>query len=101
MLAVPYVASKHACVGITRAAAMDCSTHRVHVNAICPGFVNTPLTKSTFQSEESVRIVEARHPFRGTGVPDDVARAAVYLASPDNTWMQGALLTVDGGYTVQ
>ena len=41
------------------------------------------------------------HPFKGTGKPDDIARAAVFLASDDNTWMTGSLMTVDGGFVAK
>jgi NAD(P)-dependent dehydrogenase (short-subunit alcohol dehydrogenase family) len=45
--------------------------------------------------------LEAMHPFRGLGEPEDIARAILFLSSEDNSWMTGALMTVDGGYTLQ
>lgn len=80
---------------------MDCAPYRVHVNAICPGFIHTNMTTDVFQSDEGAAFVERSHPFRGQGKPDDIAKAALFLASSDNTWMTGSLMTVDGGYTTQ
>ncbi|GAD91970.1 short chain type dehydrogenase, putative [Paecilomyces variotii No. 5] len=98
-----YVSSKHSAVGLTKAAAMDCAPHGVQVNAICPGFVETPLINdAAFMKDPMIRgALSAKHPFGGLGKPEDIANAAVFLASDENSWMTGAAMAVDGGYTCQ
>jgi NAD(P)-dependent dehydrogenase (short-subunit alcohol dehydrogenase family) len=115
---VSYVTSKHAVIGITKAAALECAAYRIHVNAVCPGceshalplFTNssanihttviaTDLIKNSLSNAEAAAHVNARHPFGGVGKATDIAKAVLFLASPDNTYMTGANLVVDGGYT--
>ncbi|KAL4740421.1 hypothetical protein BDV11DRAFT_204341 [Aspergillus similis] len=92
-----YVASKHAVMGITKAAALDCAKFRVHVNALCPGYTDTALIADL--DTERRAALERMHPFRGLGRPEDIANAALFLVSEENTWVSGVGLTVDGGYT--
>jgi NAD(P)-dependent dehydrogenase (short-subunit alcohol dehydrogenase family) len=97
-----YVASKHAVVGLTRSAALENATHRIHVNAICPGFLNTSLTRPAQENRpESIQQAAMMHPWGGGGIgsPKDVSGVAVFLASEDARWMTGAAVTTDGGYT--
>jgi NAD(P)-dependent dehydrogenase (short-subunit alcohol dehydrogenase family) len=96
-----YVTSKHAVMGFTRATALDCAPHRIHVNALCPGFTATPFIARLMQPEAHARrsAVEARHPFKGLGKAEDIARAAVFLASGDAAWVTGVGMPVDGGYS--
>jgi len=96
-----YAASKHAVIGITRTAALDCAPHNVHVNALCPGYTATALISRVFPPEaaEVKKLVDSRHPLKGMGTPQDVARAAVFLASEDAAWVTGVGLPVDGGYS--
>ncbi|KAE9973263.1 hypothetical protein BLS_002876 [Venturia inaequalis] len=99
---LPYCASKHAVAGITKTAALDCAPHRVHVNAVCPGWAHTGLTEPLFAKVDGLaQGIGAMHPFRGLGQPEDIARAVLFLASEDNSWMTGAIMPVDGGYTAQ
>ncbi|KAB8208971.1 hypothetical protein BDV34DRAFT_233029 [Aspergillus parasiticus] len=92
-----YVASKHAAMGVTKVAAWDCAPHRIHVNAICPGYTDTAFISGL--TGEMRGFVQQLHPFRGLGKPEDVANAAIFLASEENTWVTGIGLPVDGGYT--
>lgn len=96
-----YSASKHAVLGITRSAALDCAPHNIHVNALCPGYTATALTSRVFVPEaaEVKKLVDSRHALKGMGRPEDVARAAVFLASEDAAWVTGVGLPVDGGYS--
>lgn len=96
-----YVTSKHAVMGLTRSIAWDCAPFRIHVNALCPGYVQSSLIHGLLTPEaKEVRTgVEAKHPFRGLGTPQDIARAAVFLASEDAGWVTGIGLPVDGGYS--
>ncbi|KAF2104927.1 putative short chain type dehydrogenase [Rhizodiscina lignyota] len=97
--AAGYTASKHAVVGLTKSVALDCAPHRIHCNVICPGWTKTPLTEKAFK--EGGDALNKIHPFRGYGLPEDIAKAAVFLASEDNSWMTGAIMSVDGGFTCQ
>ncbi|KAJ9191297.1 putative short chain type dehydrogenase [Paecilomyces variotii] len=102
-MAASYIASKHSVCGLTKAAAIDCAPYGVQVNALCPGFVETPLiNEAPFIQDATIRgALFARHAFRGIGKPDYIANAAVFLASDENSWMTGVSLPVDGGYTCQ
>ncbi|KAF2684166.1 short-chain dehydrogenase/reductase-like protein [Lentithecium fluviatile CBS 122367] len=94
-----YVASKHGVVGLTKTAARDCAPHRIHVNTLCPGYTATSMTSPLFSDPKQKEKLEAMHPFRGLGTPEDLARAAVFLASEDAAWITGVALPVDGGYS--
>ncbi|RDW80352.1 hypothetical protein BP5796_05050 [Coleophoma crateriformis] len=94
-----YAASKHACLGVTKVAAQDCAPYRVHVNALCPGFTDTALI--SYMGPEFLEAIAKEHPFRGLGKPEDIAKATVFLASEDNTWITGVALPVDGGFTIK
>ncbi|EME86662.1 uncharacterized protein MYCFIDRAFT_131935 [Pseudocercospora fijiensis CIRAD86] len=93
-----YCTSKGAVANLTRAAALDCAPWRVHVNAVNPGYVATHMTDVIFGDEGVRGQVEALHPFRGMGRPEDVAKAYVFLASDDAQWMTGVNMPVDGGF---
>ncbi|KAI4958220.1 hypothetical protein J4E86_003818 [Alternaria arbusti] len=96
-----YAASKHAVMGLTKSAALDCAPYRIHVNALCPGYTATAFISSllTPEAADSKKEVETRHPFGGLGTPQDIARAAVFLASEDAAWVTGIGLPVDGGFS--
>lgn len=94
--ALPYVVSKHAIVGLTRALAVDLGPYNINVNCICPGPVETPLleksTSATFQQQ-----IAATLPLGRLGKPSDIAQAAVFLASSASDWITGVVLPADGG----
>ncbi|EON63697.1 hypothetical protein W97_02925 [Coniosporium apollinis CBS 100218] len=94
-----YVSAKHAVVGLTKVVALDCAPKRIHCNAICPGYTATAMTASVFKDENFKSRLQQMHPFRGLGEPEDLAMAAVTLASADARWITGVSLPVDGGYT--
>jgi NAD(P)-dependent dehydrogenase (short-subunit alcohol dehydrogenase family) len=62
---------------------------------------DTPMVAPIFAKEGVKESIEALHPFRGIGQPEDIARAVVFLASEDNSWMTGVMMPVDGGYTAR
>jgi len=96
-----YCASKGAVVQLTRQIALDYGPDRIHCNALCPGFLKTAMTQNLQNDPELLRATNAAHPLGGMGVPEDVARAAVFLASDDVRWITGVPLPVDGGFLCQ
>lgn len=96
-----YDASKAALVGFTRTLALDHGKDGIRVNAICPGYIHTPMLedwlKSASDREETLRQVLAAHPLGRIGTPRDVAEAALFLASDAASFITGAALIVDGG----
>ena len=98
---VAYSASKGAVLSMTRAMALDHAPEKIRVNCICPGIVDTEMV-ARFNLDESAR--EQRigwHPLGRFGQPEDIAEAAVFLASDESSWITGAAFPVDGGYTAQ
>ncbi len=97
----PYLHSKGGVAQLTRDMAVRFAREGVRVNALCPGFVYTPLTKKLTDDAESRSFLEARHPMGRLGQPAEIAAAALFLASDDASFVTGVCLPVDGGYTAQ
>ncbi|KAE9378326.1 NAD(P)-binding protein [Stipitochalara longipes BDJ] len=97
-----YCTSKGAVSSLTRQAALDYAKDKIHVNAICPGFTQTAMlsTETTTNLTQEGELSK-RHPFNGLGLPNDIAKMAVVLASDDASWMTGACILIDGGYTAR
>lgn len=95
-----YVASKHGVIGLTRTAALEYATRGVRVNAVCPGFIDTPmLAGAGLSTNPAVRAaLEAMHPVGRLGTSDEVAAAVLFLASDAASFITGHPLLVDGGY---
>lgn len=96
-----YCASKGAVSSLTRQVALEYAKHRIHCNAICPGFTETAMFEDTTAHGPSPDVFADRHPFGGVGTPEDIAKLAVVLASDDASWLTGVNLPVDGGYVVR
>jgi len=97
----PYVAAKHGVVGLTRNFAIAYGPRGVRVNCICPGWIETAMTQ-TIQSAEAVRAqLEQQTPLRRMGRPDEIAKAALFLASDESSYVTGAPLIIDGGWTAR
>jgi len=90
-----YAASKAALIGFTKALALEIGSRNVTVNAIAPGFIRTAMTETL--GEEARKTLEERIALRRLGTPDDVAYAAVYLASEQAGYVTGTVLNVSGG----
>lgn len=92
-----YVASKHGEVGLTKQMALDYGPKNIRVNAICPGPIDTPmLVKAGIVGERRTEMA-AHLPLRRIGTPEDIASAALFLASEDSSYVSGIHLPVDGG----
>lgn len=95
-----YNAAKHGVVGLTRNAALEFAPFGVRVNCICPGVIETPLVMNQFGVMEGARkMLDAMHPLGRIGQPQEVAKAVLFLASDDASFITGHALTVDGGMT--
>jgi NAD(P)-dependent dehydrogenase (short-subunit alcohol dehydrogenase family) len=97
----PYVHSKGGVVQLTRDMAVHFARKGVRVNAICPGFVYTSLTRRLTDDPATLAMLEARHPMGRLARPEEIARAALFLASDEASFVTGVCLPVDGGYTAQ
>ena len=101
-----YIAAKHGVVGLTRAACIEYAARQIRTNAILPGLTRTPMLDAILKDapQEIVAQFEritAMNPMQRLAVPDDIAAAAVYLLSDDASYVNGAMLAVDGGYLAQ
>jgi NAD(P)-dependent dehydrogenase (short-subunit alcohol dehydrogenase family) len=98
--AAAYTAAKHGVLGLTKTAAMEYAEEDVRVNAVCPGFVETPmLEEEGITTDEEIRAgIEALHPAGRLGQPDEIADAVLWLCSEDASFVTGTALDVDGGY---
>jgi NAD(P)-dependent dehydrogenase (short-subunit alcohol dehydrogenase family) len=99
--AVAYCASKGAVVNMTRAMALDHADQGIRVNCICPGDTDTPMLREEArqlgQAEAQFLASSAERPLRRLGTPEDIAQAALYLASDAAAFVTGTTLVVDGG----
>lgn len=97
----PYPPSKGGVVQFTRNLAIDCASKKIRVNCICPGYVETDLTSSLTSDSNLKAELEMKHPWGRLGRPEEIAYAALFLASDEASFVTGAPLIVDGGYTAQ
>ena len=96
----PYTASKHGVVGLTRALAVELGATGVTVNCVCPGPINTGMT-AAIPDDMKARFARRRVPLRRYGEPEEVAHATLGLVLPAMSYVNGAVLVVDGGMTAQ
>jgi NAD(P)-dependent dehydrogenase (short-subunit alcohol dehydrogenase family) len=96
-----YVAAKHGVVGLSKTAALEYAQAGIRVNAVCPGFIHTPMSAHIDEAEERGRGIVARHAMGRMGEPEEIAGAVLWLASPSASFVTGQALAVDGGYTTQ
>src|SRR6267142_4130453 len=94
-----YTASKHGVLGFTRALAVELGKDGVRVNAIGPGFIETPLNAATrANNQEAVRLFMEHTPLGRAGKPEDIVGPAIFLASDMSAYVTGSILMADGGY---
>jgi NAD(P)-dependent dehydrogenase (short-subunit alcohol dehydrogenase family) len=93
-----YNAAKHGVVGLTRNAALEFARFGVRVNCVCPGVIETPLVMDNFAGFEGARkMLDGLHPMGRMGQPIEIAKAVLFLASDDSSFVTGHALVVDGG----
>jgi NAD(P)-dependent dehydrogenase (short-subunit alcohol dehydrogenase family) len=95
-----YSASKAGILQLTQMAAVEGAPHGIRVNCVCPGFIDTPMTRGMYDIEAAIAAWKEVCPLGRPGTPDDVARAMLFLASEDAAFITGVALPVDGGRTV-
>jgi len=83
--------------GMVRSAAMTYASKQIRVNAVAPGLVQTPLTEKIWGNPRSAEVSLSMHPIGRFGQPEDIARAILWLASPEQSWVTGQTIGVDGG----
>jgi NAD(P)-dependent dehydrogenase (short-subunit alcohol dehydrogenase family) len=103
--AIPYASSKAALVALTRNLALELAPRQIRVNAICPGYIESPMLDEWLQlapdPEALAREVKALHPLGRVGTPRDVASVVAFLAGTEAAWITGTVIVVDGGLTIR
>ncbi len=102
---LPYTTSKGAVLQFTRALALDLAPRRIRANCVCPGVIDTPLTRAFIDAgpdpDQVVREYEMISPLERMGTAEEVANAALFLASDEASFITGSALIVDGGTTAR
>ncbi len=98
-----YTAAKHGVIGLTKVAALELAPKGIRVNAVCPGFIETPmLARAGITSDEKMKqAVTALEPIGRMGKPEEIAEAVLWLCSPAASFVTGHAMLVDGGYVAQ
>lgn len=97
----PYCASKGGIIALTREMAVEYASKKINVNCIAPGVIKTAMTKDMLNDPAVTAGFAASTPYPRLGEPEDIALAAVYLASDESDFVTGEVLVVDGGWTVK
>ncbi|MCI0801437.1 MAG: SDR family oxidoreductase [Chloroflexi bacterium] len=99
---VAYIAAKHGVTGLTKAAALEYAKSGIRVNAVCPGYIQTPMVQGIFVENEGFEErVASRHPIGRLGEPSEIAAAVIWLSSDAASFVTGHNMPVDGGYVAQ
>lgn len=98
----PYTASKHAVMGLTKSAALDCAQSGIRINAINPGFIDTDMITRYLQASDDPETARQRlatsAPMKRMGKPEEIASTVLFLCSEAASYITGQSLVVDGGY---
>ena len=97
---VNYAASKGGVMLMMKSLAQEVAPKGIRVNSIAPGAIRTPINRSAWETQEAEKKLLELIPYGRVGEPDDVARAAVWLASEDSDYVTGATIFVDGGMSL-
>ena len=96
-----YSASKAALILLTKCWALEYAKNKIRVNCICPGVVDTDMTKPFLKTQKDKEFMDNEHPIGRIGKPEEIAKAVLYFVSNDASWTTGAILTVDGGESIK
>lgn len=97
-----YVASKHGVIGLTKAAAVEYARTGIRINAVCPGFIQTPMVEGESQRNAQLEtIIKDFVPAARFGTPQEIAEAVIWLSSTAASFVNGHALVVDGGFLAQ
>ena len=96
--AAAYSASKHGVIGLTKSAALENAKSGIRINAVCPGFTETPMADRIFRVPQIQKHVLSCHPIGRLGKPLEIAEAVVWMCSDRASFMTGQSLVLDGGY---
>ena len=96
-----YSASKAALIILTKCWALEYSKNKIRVNCICPGVVDTDMTKPFLKTQTDKEFMDNEHPLGRIGQPEEIAKAIMYFVSDDASWTTGAVLAVDGGESIK
>ncbi len=96
-----YATSKHGVLGLTRTLALEWAPHGINVNAICPGPFDTPMNRQIMNDPAAYQAFLAKIPMGRWGNPDELDGAVIFLASEASSFITGAALYIDGGWTSQ
>jgi NAD(P)-dependent dehydrogenase (short-subunit alcohol dehydrogenase family) len=99
-VAMPYCVSKAGIAQMTRALALEWAPFGINVNCIAPGFFETEMTAEQREDESHMKFLKYKIPFKRLGRPDEIIGAALFLASKASDYMTGAVLNIDGGYSI-
>ena len=99
--ALAYCAAKGGVNQLTKASAIELSKLGIRINSIAPGFIKTNMTKGVQEDQNLLNLIDTMTPLGFMGEPDDIANAAVYLASDESKYVTGSVMYVDGGWTAQ
>ncbi len=98
-----YVVSKHGIVGLTKVSALEYAKSGIRINAVCPGYVRTPMLEGVFDgwSDEIENMISAQQPIGRSGKSEEIAEAVLWLCSDKSSFVTGHAMAVDGGYLAQ
>ena len=96
-----YSASKAALIVLTKCWALEYAKDKIRVNCVCPGVVDTDMSKPFLKTEKDREFMDNDHPIGRIGKPEEVAKSVLFLASEDSSWTTGAILAVDGGQSTK
>ncbi|MBD3310279.1 glucose 1-dehydrogenase [Candidatus Woesearchaeota archaeon] len=99
--AAAYCASKAGIINLTREMAIELAKHKINVNSVAPGLIETPMTQHIIEDQEQFQKTLAGIPWNRQGHPSDIANAVHYLVSDEADYVTGQTIVVDGGWTIQ